>query len=420
MAVKTVSTFTLPDEYQRQASEARRRRRMAEMLAQQAYQPGDIQNAPIPRGAPLVQGLQAFLAARAARKADEAEESAEEKASQIGSQIAGRLTGREIVPAAPVDAFGLQEFQSAAPAFAQDMQRRNAEEQAQLKAGDIQEVTRQSQYVYDPQDAMRLAMTRGGNAAMRGNPALAAMLSRMMEKPKEAEYGTTPQYDDQGRAYVVNNAGNVRYLKDVKAPKEARKPVVLSKEVDLGNVVELHYSDGSVKVRTKGLAPSAASAKVSEPTEGERKDAYNLQRIVNAAQTIKGATSTDPKAVSPGFMEAAVGMLPFAEGVKYRAQSPQRQVVDTAQTDLVDAFLTLATGAAYTAEQLQGQREALLPRYGESKESIAAKKQRVRALAEAAKVRAGRAWTPQMQGAIESVFGPLGEDEQVIKLPSRR
>ena len=73
---KTVSMFVLPDEYQRQASEARRRRRMAEILAQQAYQPGDIQNAPIPRGAPLVQGLQAFLAARAARKADEAEEGA--------------------------------------------------------------------------------------------------------------------------------------------------------------------------------------------------------------------------------------------------------------------------------------------------------------------------------------------------------
>jgi len=73
---KTVSTFALPDEYQRQASEARRRRRMAEMLAQQAYQPGDIQNAPIPRGAPLVQGLQAFLAARGERKAEEAEESA--------------------------------------------------------------------------------------------------------------------------------------------------------------------------------------------------------------------------------------------------------------------------------------------------------------------------------------------------------
>ena len=92
MAVKTVSTFMLPDEYQRQASEARRRRRMAEMLAQQAYQPGDIQNAPIPRGAPLVQGLQAFLAARAARKADEAEEGAMETQTREARDFLRALT----------------------------------------------------------------------------------------------------------------------------------------------------------------------------------------------------------------------------------------------------------------------------------------------------------------------------------------
>jgi len=89
---KSVSTFALPDEYQRQASEARRRRRMAEMLAQQAYQPGDIQNAPIPRAAPLVQGLQAYLTARAARKADEAEESAAETQTREAKDFLNTLT----------------------------------------------------------------------------------------------------------------------------------------------------------------------------------------------------------------------------------------------------------------------------------------------------------------------------------------
>jgi len=109
MAVKTVSTFALPDEYQRQASEARRRRRMAEILAQQAYQPGDIQNAPIPRGAPLVQGLQAFLAARAARKADEAEEGAMETQTREARQFLKALTDEDTVmdarqPAMPMGA----------------------------------------------------------------------------------------------------------------------------------------------------------------------------------------------------------------------------------------------------------------------------------------------------------------------------
>ena len=89
---KSVSTFALPDAYQQQAAEARRRRRMAEMLAQQAYQPGDIQNAPIPAAAPLVQGLQAYLTARAARKSDEAEESAKETASREAREFLNTLT----------------------------------------------------------------------------------------------------------------------------------------------------------------------------------------------------------------------------------------------------------------------------------------------------------------------------------------
>jgi hypothetical protein len=82
---------------------------MAEMLAQQAYQPGDIQNAPIPRGAPLVQGLQSFLAARAARKADEAEEGAMETQTREARQFLKALTDEDTVmdarqPAMPMGA----------------------------------------------------------------------------------------------------------------------------------------------------------------------------------------------------------------------------------------------------------------------------------------------------------------------------
>ena len=227
---KSVSTFALPDAYQQQAAEARRRRRMAEMLAQQAYQPSDI-SAPIPAAAPFVQGLQAFLTARAGRKADEAEETAAKTKAQFeadterqidatGAQIAGRLMGGSPIRSiAPVDKFGLQEFQSAAPAFAQDMQRRNAEELAQRRAGDIQEVTRQSQYVYDPKDALRVGMTKTGAAALQGNPALAAMLARTMEKPDAEEYGTTPVKGADGNYYVVSKSGRLVQT-NVKAPQD--------------------------------------------------------------------------------------------------------------------------------------------------------------------------------------------------------
>jgi hypothetical protein len=146
---------------------------MAEILAQQAYQPGDIQNAPIPRGAPLVQGLQAFLAARAARKADEAEEGAarvkaqieadaEQRVAATGGQIAGRLMGgAPLRDVAPADETGLGE------------------------------VAIESRYRQDPQDAMRLAMTKQGGEAVRGNPMLAAALARTMEPPARPKAPTT-------------------------------------------------------------------------------------------------------------------------------------------------------------------------------------------------------------------------------------
>lgn len=72
-----VQMFTLPSEYERAAAEARRRRRMAELLASQEYDPSTVQNAPIPAAAPLVQGLQAFIKGRLGRQAEEALEKAE-------------------------------------------------------------------------------------------------------------------------------------------------------------------------------------------------------------------------------------------------------------------------------------------------------------------------------------------------------
>ena len=193
MAIKTYEAFRAPSPYEQERLRAERQRRYAELLEKQAMeQEGEftyqgIRAMPSPAAA-LGKLLSAYQSKKARDKAEEAEARQIGMEQEAAGQIAGRLTGREIVPAAPVDAFGLQEFQSAAPAFAQDMQRRNAEEQAQLKAGDIQEVTRQSQYVYDPEGAMQRAMTPQGGAAIKGNPVLAAMLQKTMETPAAEEF----------------------------------------------------------------------------------------------------------------------------------------------------------------------------------------------------------------------------------------
>ena len=209
MAIKTYEAFRAPSPYEQERLRAERQRRYAELLEKQAMeQEGEftyqgIRAMPSPAAA-LGKLLSAYQSKKARDKAEEAEARQIGMEQEAAGQIAGRLTGREIAPAAPVapvappDAFGLQEMQSAAPAFRKDMQprieeekniyQRNAEEQAQLKAGDIQEVTRQSQYVYDPEGAMQRAMTPQGGAAIKGNPVLAAMLQKTMETPAAEEF----------------------------------------------------------------------------------------------------------------------------------------------------------------------------------------------------------------------------------------
>jgi hypothetical protein len=164
--------FQVSTEYDRQAADARKRRRMADLLAQQVIEPTQYGPGPTPAAAPLVQGLQAFLAARAGRKADEAEETAletktraeREAAQQVaatGSQIAGRLVGGAPVrDIAPPDASGLGE------------------------------VAIESRYRKDPEGALAIGMTQRGGEAISKAPLLASMLANQMKEPKEPKAPT--------------------------------------------------------------------------------------------------------------------------------------------------------------------------------------------------------------------------------------
>ena len=267
---KSVSTFALPDAYQQQAAEARRRRRMAEMLAQQAYQPSDI-SAPIPAAAPLVQGLQAFLAARAGLKADEAEERAletktraeREAAQQVeatGSQIAGRLMG-----GAPMRDVALPD-----------------------ETG-LGEVAIESRYRQDPQDAMRLAMTQRGVAAMRGNPALAAMLQKTMEPPAEPKAPTTVggmMWDaKQGKfVEIPGYAAQQGVIADRKRPDVVvtgggrNEPLVTVRGED-GNPILVPRSQAA------GMTPYTSRTAAQEFADVERERSVN-QRSIDTQNTL--------------------------------------------------------------------------------------------------------------------------------------
>jgi hypothetical protein len=58
--------------------------------------------------------------------------------------------------------------------------------------------------------------------------------------------------------------------------------------------------------------------------------------------------------------------------------------------DLLDAALTLGTGASYTKEQLKGYSSSYFPKIGDSPKTIKDKEARLANIVEAAKLAAGR------------------------------
>lgn len=130
----------------------------------------------------------------------------------------------------------------------------------------------------------------------------------------------------------------------------------------------------------------------SAATEGERKAATLLKRLEGSLSQLETAVRENPAAASPS-MAAEIGRgLPLIGDVAANAlNSQERQRVEAAQLDILDAALTLGTGAAYTREQLQGYRRSFFPQIGDSDATIRDKSARLDNVIEAARIAAGRA-----------------------------
>jgi hypothetical protein len=151
----------------------------------------------------------------------------------------------------------------------------------------------------------------------------------------------------------------------------------------------------------ESLTP-ASSNKESAATEGERKAATLLQRLQFSQSQLTQALLNDPNAAKPGVFSSAVAKLstPLANSLTPEA----RQRVQSAQLDILDAALTLGTGAAYTREQLEGYREAYFPQLFDKPNQIKDKQARLENVINAAKIAAGRA-TQLIPAAPAAVVG---------------
>lgn len=175
--------------------------------------------------------------------------------------------------------------------------------------------------------------------------------------------------------------------------------------------------DGTLSFIPGGPADPARNGE-KMPSEGERKAATLLKRLEGSQQQLTRALGTNAGAAKPELIPSAIrgakipfiGGIPGADAAANTITSQERQRVEAAQLDMLDAALTLGTGAAYTREQLEGYRQSYFPQIGDDAKNVRDKQERLQNVIEAAKIAAGRAGPGRTGGATASFDDndPLG------------
>jgi len=167
-------------------------------------------------------------------------------------------------------------------------------------------------------------------------------------------------------------------------------PQIQTLQTENGMLERVNGQWQPVTVGGKPVMPKGAGAGAGNATEGERKAATLLQRMQGSEAQLEEALRNDKSAEKPGIISSglrALGMETPANVVTPES----RQKVEAAQLDILDAALTLGTGAAYTKEQLEGYRKSYFPQLGDKPETIKDKQVRLNNILDAARIAAGRA-----------------------------
>ena len=368
MPINYVPTFAEPSAYERQIAEARRRQAMAEALEAQAYRPLFGSDAPTPAAAPLVAALQSFMSARQRKKAMEAATKAEEMESAAGRQIAGRLRGGYVY-----------DPKAAAPA--------EIPEQTTLE-----EFQPTSQYRRDPEDAMNVAMTPVGTAALRRAPLLAAALERSMT-PAEAEEFYAPVVGESGQYVQFGKRGGTK-TSTVTAKKDEVKGSPLSQLIAERN--NLKPGDPAIKIydaaiekettRAAGPVTNVYSGSAIAGVDDQGNPIYaQLSRTGGEPSIVQGIRPApkgmnESQAKAAGFADRIAEASPMLDippptvgsmilsdvpGGNF-ALNPQQQKFFQAERNFINAVLRRESGAVISPDEFSNARKQYIPQPGDS------------------------------------------------------
>jgi hypothetical protein len=142
----------------------------------------------------------------------------------------------------------------------------------------------------------------------------------------------------------------------------------------------------------------AAVTHINLPSEGERKAGFMANILDRNILQMQGALGVDPTAVKPNVPASVVEAIAGPNLLSRSITPAQRQIIEDSQLDVLDAALTLRTGAAYTPVQLAAMRDTYFPKLGDTNAAVNAKRQRLESLLEGAYIASGRA-TPHRVSA---------------------
>lgn len=198
----------------------------------------------------------------------------------------------------------------------------------------------------------------------------------------------TQEFDESTGAYKEIGRGSAF------APKEPTLP----------SGYEANPAGGLQPIKGGPQDPNVKTNKAAKVTEGERKAATLLKRLEFSENQLTNVTNENIAATKPGLIQSGLRSVGADAAANYLT-SGDRQKVEAAQLDILDAALTLGTGAAYTREQLEGYRKSYFPQIGDEEGTIADKADRLKNVIDAAKIAAGNA-APSVEANPNSAILP--------------
>jgi hypothetical protein len=172
--------------------------------------------------------------------------------------------------------------------------------------------------------------------------------------------------------------------------QNALRPAATPSDIQGFNLAKSQGFTGTFVQYQNAIRPPSSTT-INMPGEGERKAAVLANRLNFSVGQMNQAINTDPSAAMPKTSSEVARFLTKTEFLPNALNSQQRQIVEAAQMDVLDAALTLGTGAAYTIPQLESYRKSYFPQIGDSKETVKSKQDRLMNLLKSAELASGRA-----------------------------